>query len=154
MDKKSAESIVGGLFGGGGAGLIGGIWMIIHGFLVPDFLYWNIYWTTSLVFVLSSVIIIIVGLRFRKKYQIPWVNKEKVPLSVALNIIVGIVCILLPVILYGQLHDERIWMIKPYLEKEFYMLCLFCEISGAILIVMGLLLKKKYKITFLKKKID
>jgi hypothetical protein len=148
---KTAVSKVGALLGGGGALLINSLFMLIHGSLVPDFLYWNIYWATVLIFVFTSVILIIVGLRLKKKYQIPWFDKKISIKSVILLISSGIICMLLPVPMY-VFRPERMFLIKPYVEKEYWLLLTFCEIAGTILIIMGLMLKKKYKLTFLKSK--
>jgi cation transport ATPase len=149
--NKRNDSIVGGLLGGGVAALIQSLWMVIHGFLaVPSLLYWNIYWVLTLIFMSVGVIITIAGLIFKKKHQVPWFRKEPNVRGVILLIITGSAFISLPALLYAT-RSERIFRIKPYLETEFWLLCLFCTIAGVILIIRGLMLKKKYKITFSKK---
>lgn len=101
--------------------------------------------STFLCGILMGAIIIIVGLRLKKKYQIPWSTKEAPTKgakgTMMFSIIAGTGFVLVPILLA---------LIKPSLKEVLIMLPI-SEMTGSMLIIIGLRLKKKYNFTFSKK---
>jgi peptidoglycan/LPS O-acetylase OafA/YrhL len=104
-------------------------------------------WLTHLVGILIGAIILIVGLKLKNKHQIPGLPRatkdtKGVKGTIIFSIIIGVIFVLSPILLA---------LIKPSWLKEILAMLPFCEIAGAILIIIGLRLKKRCQITFSKK---